>query len=629
MGSRFRILVTDDEMAAQVGVVGGAACGADDLRRALEDAGVCQGILEEALETLAQQVGDPVYACEAVSIAEGKAARDGKSGALHIDATRDIPGAHLAGEAGTSKPDRGASGAFFANVISGQEIGHLDPCDPGEPGYTVTGKRLDCAPVEDPSRRLGDGVEKSPEDIVHATKVGVLRCEDGEGGVQVVPLPADKRVLLAISSDQMRATAQLFAGKAGEEGIVAAVLAAAGVCHGVAEAASRELGQKLRDPAARIEEILLASATPATEGDDGYFEPDFPVGALAGTLREDGSTDFRDRSALVAVELEQVLGTHHGPTEGTSGTTVLGGELAPKPGKDRPPKLGTGAELRDEGRVVATSAGVVSYEPGGTLRVSDASEHKGDVDLRSGDLKVNGAIVVTGDITRNAALMATGAVVIKGMVDGGSVESDASVTVTGGVVCQGKASIRSGGDVVCHHTQGARVECLGTLTLQHDAVNSPLRAQRIVGETETVRILGGEARAEEQIVVGEVGSHLGARTVLAVGRYLPWKHETVAAQLGGGEGTESSPSNRHPERSGAHPKPGAAAGPETGGRDPRGLLEAARIEVTGTLHPGVVIQIGEHSRIIEQEMRGVQFRRSKEADGEIEVTLLTSTEAPA
>lgn len=258
--------------------------------------------------------------------------------------------------------------------------------------------------------------------------------------------------------------------------------------------------------------------------------------------------------------------------------------------------------MGENNTVVATLDGVINYEPGGTLVVNPAHEHSGDVDLKSGDLKMNGAIVVTDDVARNAKVEATEGVVIKGMIDAGAVECDGPVTVEGGVVVEDKAWIRAGGNVTCRHTQGARIESKETITIQQNSVNSFLTAKIIAGESESARILGGVLAAEELIVVGEAGSELGARTVLSVAVPLNWEYPSVADKLGGSAKAGSGKKDK--------PKKGKREKGQSPRQQIKKLLETARIEVRGKLHSGVVIEMGELSKTIEREVQRVQFRYS-------------------
>ena len=50
----------------------------------------------------------------------------------------------------------------------------------------------------------------------------------------------------------------------------------------------------------------------------------------------------------------------------------------------------------------------------------------------------------------------------------------------------------------------------------------------------------------------------------------------------------------------------------------RSLLKTARIEVSGTVYPGVVIQFGRNQITTEEELRSVCFRYSEDLESHIE-----------
>jgi len=278
--------------------------------------------------------------------------------------------------------------------------------------------------------------------------------------------------------------------------------------------------------------------------------------------------------------------------------------------------LGEGVEkAKDSETIRSARAGVITYQEGKSLDVVDASEHRGDVDLKSGHLRVSGSIMITGNVTRNARVLATGDVVIKGIVDGGGVASDGQVAVAGGVIGQDKAWIRARGDVTCRHTQGARIECRETLEVQKSAVNSQLQARIVSG---AFKVLGGEIRAAETIAIQEAGSEFGARTVLAVAVPLSHCEEASCQNVGLALRNDSQvpvPPVEHAEGFNVNSYVDA---------ETRRLQRMARIEVAGTVHPGVIVQIGRFSLAIDEAMRGVSFRLDEESNPPILIESLTA-----
>jgi hypothetical protein len=232
------------------------------------------------------------------------------------------------------------------------------------------------------------------------------------------------------------------------------------------------------------------------------------------------------------------------------------------------------------------------------------------------DRVLHPAIVEESSFQQTRALMKEEGLVVKGIIDAGGVECDGPVTVEGGVLVEAKAWIRAGGDVTCHHTQGARIECKETITIQQNAINSFLKAKSITGESDATLIRGGSLCAEEQIDVGEAGSEIGARTVLSVAMPLNWQYPTVAEKLdGASDARKSGPGKKD------RAKPGKRGKGESSADQMSRLLEIARIEICGKLHPGVVIEIGKLSKIIERPATGVRFRYSK-IDGEPTIEMI-------
>ncbi|MCP4906201.1 MAG: DUF342 domain-containing protein [bacterium] len=177
------------------------------------------------------------------------------------------------------------------------------------------------------------------------------------------------------------------------------------------------------------------------------------------------------------------------------------------------------------------------------------------------------------------------------------------MTVAGGVIDDESAWIRAAGDAIIHLSPGATIECKETLTIQQSAVNIDLRARAIVGEAESTRILGGTARAEEQIIVGEAGSDLGATTTLAVAYPLEWEHDGVESKWKGIVPVKEQEADAITAKL---TRSVACAAKE--------LLKTAQIDVIGNLHLGVVIEIGELSLTVERTIRGVRFRQGIEDD---------------
>ena len=130
---------------------------------------------------------------------------------------------------------------------------------------------------------------------------------------------------------------------------------------------------------------------------------------------------------------------------------------------------------------------------------------------------MEGALRITGDVARNASASATGDLVVNGMVDGGTVRANGSVTIGGGVIGSEGTFVVAGGDLACTHADGADLRSGGTLSIASNAIKTRVTARKIVIGANQGSVVGGELRAAESIVLGNVGSKLSTRTIVAIG----------------------------------------------------------------------------------------------------------------
>ncbi len=362
------------------------------------------------------------------------------------------------------------------------------------------------------------------------------------------------------------------------------VLQAAGVVFGIDEEACEHVAGCLQDSDFEIDELVVARGSAPVRGEDGRLELQFNPELLAGRLRGDGTLDFRDRGLLAPVEPGEVIAIYTPPTESRPGRSVEGRELAAEPARDPLPTLGQGVELAESGEIRASIAGVVSFQENSILAVTSDFQHQGDVDLKSGNLEMEGSLVITGDVARNASASATADLLVNGMVEGGTLRANGSVTVGGGVIGSETSHVVAGGDLACNHADGADLRCGGTLSIGANVIKSRLTARRIVVGKDRGSVVGGELRAAESISLCDVGSKLSTRTVLAIG---PIQDYRIPLEAGAKAGDTASRIR-------------------IVGTDAE-LLPKAVVQIAGVAYPGVVIKLGPYELQIQDSVRSVRF----------------------
>jgi hypothetical protein len=312
-----------------------------------------------------------------------------------------------------------------------------------------------------------------------------------------------------------------------------------------------------------------------------------------------------------------VVGIVHPPLPGSAGQKVDGTPIPVAAPRPLSLELHSGVEFDADLSVRATRDGVILYKSGQSLDVVDHHQHQGPVDLHSGNLHMQGSLVVKGDVLRPFAVSATGDVEILGNVDSATVQAGGSLRVRGGVRGGEGGAVCANSEVSLHHAESADIHAGGTLRLQ-ESVNSVLQAGEIhVGS----RVRGGSAVAERRIVVKEAGAPNGVDTKLTAGE--PLESPLDAAQRSIATAKAARLSERVRGRSSDRAKGGKAgrakaelAAAEVQRLRARAmrretLLEAASVQVT-LAHPGVSIHIGDARLTLDEPARSTRYSLDRE-----------------
>jgi uncharacterized protein (DUF342 family) len=427
---------------------------------------------------------------------------------------------------------------------------------------------------------------------------------------------AATRIRLKVAADGMTVTADVTPGAPAGITDLRAALAAARVVYMVDQTGVTQLAASLSDPKFSTVGKIIAHGQDAMPGKDGFFEPAFHVGIQPGHVGADGKIDFFDRELLKPVVDGAYVGTLHKPQPGRPGRRVDGGELkiaAVQPSKLR---VGPGLRVDGSGRLYAAHAGALLYIAEQTIDVAAQHVHRGDVDMRSGSLEMEGALVVGGTVQRLFIARASGELEIQGGVDSGSAYSSANIKIHGGVRGGDSGMVCAQGSITARYAEAAHIICGGLLKLE-SAVNCELAASKIE-VTRTIR--GGTAQAETSLVVQQAGAPSGGATTLCAGHPLDRslldvrrainaaKEQRVLQHRGGGlrgDGERSKGGKIGRDQAGlvGHEVAGKARFAERRAE----LLSTAQVQIAGRAYPGVLIQIGVHSLLLEDSVSNARF----------------------
>ncbi len=425
------------------------------------------------------------------------------------------------------------------------------------------------------------------------------------------------RLVVNIAADGLSAVAKVSAGAAASRAELDAELQRAGVVFGHDEAALRALAELLLDPDHAGEHVVANGVAPQ-HGANGRLDPQFTLGQTIGEVCKDGHVDFRERRLLQPIGPDEHIASVHAPTAGTAGKDVRGRPLPARPGAAAKFRLGPGARLADD-KILASRGGVVLADDK-TIDVVPLYQHRGDVDLKSGNLHSEGSLEVTGDVGDGFAATATGDVMVRGVVQSAKVTAGGSVHVDQGILGT-QSEVTAGVDLSCRHATAAQLQAGGTILVHDQLAHCRARGERILLVEGRGQAFGGELRAQISIEVSAAGTKEGAATLLAIADLLDERNEL--AQLSSEAARVARVATRGDNTNGRISKgKGTRLAVRAEDRSEterlrliarqRELLDNASVVIHDVAHVGVRIQLGDLVLRIDAPRHAVRYRYDRD-----------------
>lgn len=276
-----------------------------------------------------------------------------------------------------------------------------------------------------------------------------------------------------------------------------------------------EKADKLNKPLPN--QILVAGNHPVP-GRDGYFEYLVSAREDTGTEDESGRLDFKNRGTYPVVNVGQLVGRLHHPTQGEGGIDVYGKTIPAHAGKGMRLRLGKNVMVHDDQVTFESKAqGIVVMEKG-VIDVQDCLIIPGNVDLETGNIKVeHGSVKIQGSIQAGFEVSSPKNVIVGGSIESAKVYAGANIEVSGGILMPEGGHAKADGDVVCNYATNATIEAGGNVDIANDITNCDIKAD---GYLSAIRgkghIQGGDIITGKGMEANEVGSELGVETNVGV-----------------------------------------------------------------------------------------------------------------
>ena len=230
-----------------------------------------------------------------------------------------------------------------------------------------------------------------------------------------------------------------------------ALLEFSGVTTGIDEEALGSLCQAPANGRSQDTLITLARGRPAVAPKDATPSFSFRYDTRVGTIRSDGSIDFKERNLFPSVQQDALLLECQPSAPGEPGQTVRGEEISVAAPVGAELIAGENVRLEEEDgvqRLYATIEGGVSVKtveicaPTGVAQaiqydvaVQQVAQIAGDVGYETGNIEFQGNVLISGSVNAGFCVGATGDIAIVGSVEAGSqVKAGGDVTVQQGIV---------------------------------------------------------------------------------------------------------------------------------------------------------------------------------------------------
>lgn len=293
-----------------------------------------------------------------------------------------------------------------------------------------------------------------------------------------------------------------------------AILNGAGVTFGI----DQDVISRLSDSLIYQKPVVVARGYSCEQGTPGYFEYLFETKLTKKpVIRDDGTTDYMNMKTIETVEKGEAIAVYHGAVQGTSGMSVRGTIIPPKPVRDLPPLTGRGFD-RDPDNITYRSQidGKIEVQQGRVI-ISPVHEVNGDADVTTGNIDFNGDVVVNGGAHDGVIIKAAGNVTIKGLVENCEIYAGRDVFLMSGTKGGEKTIIESGGSLTAQFMEYVVVNCGGNITADYLFKSKVSCDGKIELTGKKSSIIGGFVSAVQGIEVEEVGNSFGTITNVAAG----------------------------------------------------------------------------------------------------------------
>lgn len=288
-------------------------------------------------------------------------------------------------------------------------------------------------------------------------------------------------------------------------------------------------------------DIVVARGKMPTVGRDASIVYHFDTNNnIRPELKEDGTVDFFKLNTLHHCIKGQVLAEIIPEEKGENGFDIYGSVMLAREVKKITFAHGRNLEISQDGLKLTSMVDGHASLVDDTVFVSDVYSVE-DVGTSTGNIEYHGDVEVKGNVCENFSVKTDGNVFVTGVVEGAVIEAGKDIIIARGMHGQNKGRLKAGGNIVAKFISAAEVEADGFVEAEQ-IVNAHVSAgTNVNAEAGKGLITGGKVMAKMVINAKNIGSPMGASTIVEVGSDLNAKKRLAELQKSVGEKSKTIP----------------------------------------------------------------------------------------
>ncbi len=244
---------------------------------------------------------------------------------------------------------------------------------------------------------------------------------------------------------------------------------------------------------------------------------DYDLSIGSGKTSDDGSIDFKERSFVHNIEADVKIAHIIPAKEAVNGLDIYNEVLPAHFDEDPCYKMGQNLKVDADGITVRSAIKGILIDNHKTLSVSNVVEID-KVDLSTGNIDVDGSVIIKENVTPGFSIMADGDIQVNGNIEDCKIHCSGNLIVSGGIIGGPDSDINVSGKIYSSFIRNAKVLCKGDV-IANQIVNSDIACNdRVIALDGKGVIIGGSVKALNGIWAKSIGAVSESKTMVVVGR---------------------------------------------------------------------------------------------------------------